>query len=49
MVLSVKELREPVPGFFVRVQIKSGLPDEIWPITETALWYRQKRYMDEKP
>jgi hypothetical protein len=48
-VLSIKELREPVPGWFLRVQIKAGMPDEIWPLTETSLWYRTKRYLDQEP
>jgi hypothetical protein len=45
-VLSVKQIGEPVKGVYLRVQIKSDLPDEIWPLEETALWFRQKRYME---
>jgi hypothetical protein len=45
-VLSVKQVNEPVVGTFVRVQIKSDLPDQIWSLDDTALWFRQKRYMD---
>jgi len=44
-ILSVKELKKPA-GVFLRVQIKSDLPDQIWPVEETALWFRQKRYME---
>jgi hypothetical protein len=50
IVLSVKSLTEPVEGTFLRVQIKSDLPDQIWPLEETSLWFRQKRYMEsDKP
>jgi|BarGraIncu00222A_1022003.scaffolds.fasta_scaffold175010_2 hypothetical protein len=45
-VLSVKELKEPVQGVFLRVQIKSDMPDQIWPWEETAVWFRQKRYLE---
>ena len=45
-VLSVNQVNEPVPGIYVRVQIKSDLPDQVWPLEETAVWFRQKRYMD---
>jgi len=45
-VLSVKQVNEPVQGVFLRVQIKSDLPDQIWSLEETALWFRQKRYME---
>ena len=45
-VLNVKELTGPVNGVFVRVMIKQGLPDEIWPVEETVVWFRQKRYIE---
>lgn len=46
IVLSVKTLSEPVQGVFLRVQIKSDLPDQVWPLKETVVWNRQKRYME---
>lgn len=45
-VLSVKHVGEPAQGVYLRVQIKSDLPDEIWPLEDTALWFRQKRYLE---
>jgi len=45
-VINIKELTEPVAGAYARIVIKTGLPDEIWPLEETALWFRQKRYLD---
>ena len=44
-ILSVKEFKKPA-GVFLRVQIKSDLPDQVWPLEETALWFRQKKYME---
>lgn len=46
IVLSVKTLSEPVAGTYLRVQLRSDLPDEVWPLDETVLWFRQKRYLE---
>jgi hypothetical protein len=47
-VLNVKEVGSPlVPQKkkYVRVFIKSELPDEIWAYDEVALWVRPKRML----
>jgi hypothetical protein len=46
IVLSVKQVTEPVSGMYLRVQLKSDQPDQIWPLEETGVWFRQKRYME---
>lgn len=46
-VLNVKEVGSSIAQKkkFVRVFIKSDLPDEIWAVDEIALWVRPKKMM----
>jgi hypothetical protein len=46
-VLNVKEAGSSIAPRkkFVRVFIKSDLPDEIWAVDEIALWLRPKKMM----
>jgi hypothetical protein len=46
-VLNVKEVGSSISPRkkFVRVFIKSDLPDEIWAVDEIALWLRPKKMM----
>lgn len=46
-VLNVKEVATPHSGGkkYVRVNVKNGLPDEIWAYDEIALWVRPKKMM----
>ncbi len=48
MVLNVKEVESNIgpKKKFVRVFIKSDMPDEIWAVDEIALWVRPKKMMD---
>lgn len=50
-VLNVKEVSSAIAQKkkFVRVFIKSDLPDEIWAVDEIALWIRPKKMMDRPP
>ncbi len=50
-VLNVKEVASSiaVKKKFVRVFIKSDMPDEIWAVDEIALWVRPKKMMDRPP
>ncbi len=50
-VLNVKEVGSSIAQKkkFVRVFIKSDLPDEIWAVDEIALWVRPKKMMDRPP
>lgn len=46
-VLNVKEVGSSISGKkkYVRVLIKSDMPDEIWAVDEIALWVRPKKMM----
>ena len=46
-VLNVKEVNSSIssPKKYVRVFIKSDMPDEIWAVDEIALWVRPKKMM----
>ena len=46
-VINVKEVNSSIshPKKFVRVFIKSDMPDEIWAVDEIALWVRPKKMM----
>jgi len=46
-VLNVKEVASAISQHkkYVRVFIKSDLPDEIWGVDEIALWVRPKKMM----
>jgi hypothetical protein len=50
-VLNVKEVGSSIAEKkkFVRVFIKSDMPDEIWAVDEIALWVRPKKMMDRPP
>lgn len=47
-VINIKEVNSSISQkkAFVRVFIKSDLPDEIWAVDEIALWVRPKKMMD---